>query len=227
MPTSHGGNGASSFTGPNTSTPPFTHTPSPSSTSTVPLGSTLSFFTDSLDVTLTRFVQITTSTVVSSRAATVYGIPVNGYNIVGRGRSDSTETTETAAGSTATTPADGAAAENNKISGGVIAGAAIGGVAGLVLLGLALWFIRRWRIKKKAVGSLPMVSELPEKDLQQHEMLDQNLLHEMPGQEKRHELASHNPTRVHELPSQNPRQMYELPGYQPAEESEKGDDEAT
>lgn len=190
----------------------------PSSTSTVPLGSTLSYVTDVLSAS--AFVQIPTSTVVSSKAATVFGIPVNGYNIVTRRQLDSTQSTGTATGSvTATAPADSAAAESNDVPAGAIAGVAVSGAAGLVFLGLVFWFIRKRGIKRKAaVGLLPVVTELPAKDFQAHEMSDQNQRHEMPGQSPT--------TQVYEMQSQNPNRMYELPGHQDTPEDGAGDQPA-
>lgn len=191
-------------------------TPPPSSTSTVPLGSTLSYVTDVLSVS--AFVQIPTSTVVSSKAATIFGIPVNGYNIVTRRQLDSTQSTGTATGiATATAPADGAAAEGNDMPAGAIAGVAVSGAAGLVFLGLVFWFIRKRGIKRKAaVGLLPVVTELPAKDFQAHEMSDQN---------RRHEMPSH-PNQVYEMQSQNSTRIYELPGHQDTPEDGAGDQPA-
>lgn len=188
----------------------------PSSTSTVPLGSTLSYVTDVLSVS--TFVQIPTSTVVSSKAATIFGIPVNGYNIVTRRQLDSTQSTGSATGSaTATAPADGAAAESNDMPAGAIAGVAVSGAAGLVFLGLVFWFIRKRGIKRKAaVGLLPVVTELPAKDFQAHEMSDQN---------RRHEMPSH-PNQVYEMQSQNSTRIYELPGHQDTPEDGAGDQPA-
>ncbi|KAK0744064.1 hypothetical protein B0T18DRAFT_490626 [Schizothecium vesticola] len=136
-------------------------------TSILPIGSTLSFisvtFTPTVisSTTTNVLAYIPSSTVVTAAPETVFGSPVNGYNIVAAAAqrpldSSSSTSTPTGGGGAAPTGASGPGLPSNTSTGtpaGTIAGAVVGGLVALAL-GVALaYFVGRRRSRMAGAGA--------------------------------------------------------------------------
>ncbi|KAK1832790.1 hypothetical protein QBC39DRAFT_67746 [Podospora conica] len=189
--------------------------PSKQCTSIVRPSTTIFFVTERRSTSSGFTFPSSTYTMYTYATETIYGIPVNGFNIVQQRQLDGTGTT----GTTTVQPSatDDAGGGGTKVSGGVIAGAVVGGVAALVLLGLVFLFIRSWGRKRKAgagVGSLPVARETPVMYFQASETPVQSQEHVVPVQNRWQRMSEQS--QSHELPVQHPTRIHELPGHQNA-----------
>lgn len=159
--------------------------------------------------TNTQLTVLPSLTVVQASAATVYGVPVNGYNLVARQDSsiDTNRTTSQTAATMASSlppppPAPGSgdgSAQSTGPAPGVIAAAAVIAVIGLALLVLGLFFFVRHRRRRhlevvlggvEGMASLKegsAVSEMPAHN-GIHELSLSGYAHELPHGKHAHEL---------------------------------------
>lgn len=139
---------------------------------------------------------IATSTVVKSSRATVYAVPINGFNIVhqqasGTGLANSTATPPL---STTDTPLQ---SNNPSMTPGAIAGAAVGAAIGTGLLALGAFFVWKvWERRKLNRQGVAALEEGAGKD--NHDSKDSGPKFEMPVKHHIHELSHFKSTQ--ELP---------------------------
>jgi hypothetical protein len=149
--------------------------------------------------TTVQSTNVAASTVVRSRTATVYAVPVNGFNIVERQGSGTESSTPS---STATNPPEQSGSSG--LSPGAIAGISVGAAIGTGLLALGAFLVWKAR-KRRAVNQQPEgvapVGEDGRKD-------DYHYMQVIEPSQPPSEMPVK--THVHELSHR--RSMQELPG---------------
>ncbi|KAH6853844.1 hypothetical protein B0I37DRAFT_16860 [Chaetomium sp. MPI-CAGE-AT-0009] len=154
--------------------------------------------------TTVQSTNLPTSTVVQSSPATVFAVPVNGFNIVPQQVSGTGATSNTATTPLSTTDALSATdapaqSSSSGLAPGAIAGAVVGAVIGVGLLALGAFFV--WKRKRRAVNRQEVVAG--EEDARK------DFYHYSPGAPPSEMPVKHNP--IHELPHNG--SVQELPTY--------------
>lgn len=150
--------------------------------------------------TTVQSTNVAASTVVRSRTATVYAVPVNGFNIVERQASGTEATSSTATSPISTTDAP-APPSSSALGPGAIAGAAVGAAVGTGLLALGAFLVWKAR-KRRAVNRQPeefaAVGDEARKDDYYYSQAVEPPPSEMPAKNHVHELSHRR--SVQELP---------------------------
>lgn len=191
-------------------------------TSTLTAGETLSwekiYYESSLGDTWTP-----TSTTVQSETLTIFGIPVNGFNVVATSTSilssstdagantlSSADTTTTAPAASSSTPSSSSSSSSGGTSiVGIAVGASVGAVVGVALVALTAFFV--WRRRSRG-GRGPVADGSTGSNSQDawNSTASASLGYYAPGGQHAYELKGSHPG-THELPAGSHVDAYELP----------------